>query len=259
MVVEEAATDRSPSRDGGPGSEPSVCSPGGTGPAGRRARWVLAICVFLLVCTVAQVWADAGALVRADHVLHDFPFRQRWPSLVGAARVTDLVGQRGPTAALVLLVAAVLGLRQRRWRPVVVTAAALLTINLVVGLAKLGFGRKDPAFDDPELFQGGLLFPSGHAANVVLIWGMLAYLLAVYGPLWHRRRALGAGVAGLTLLMGVTAVYRDTHWMTDMLAGFLIGAIVLQAVVLLDAARAEVAVGRALRRVRRRLPVGAAG
>nr|WP_281373657.1 phosphatase PAP2 family protein [Haloechinothrix aidingensis] len=135
----------------------------------------------------------------------------------------------------------------------------MLAINLVVGLAKLGFGRKDPAFDDPELFQGGLLFPSGHAANVVLTWGVVAYLLAVYGPLWHRRRALGAGVAALTLLMGVTAVYRDTHWMTDMLAGFLMGAIVLQAVVLLDAVRVELAVGHVLGRLRRRLSAGASG
>ncbi len=65
----------------------------------------------------------------------------------------------------------------------------MVLLNVSVGLAKLGTGRLGPgdahAIGVTELFRGGDIFPSGHAANSVVIWGTLAYL----APRHRRPRA----------------------------------------------------------------------
>lgn len=69
---------------------------------------------------------------------------------------------------------------------------------------------------DPE-FSFGL--PSGHAQNAVVMWG----LLAVYG-----RRAWGwVAALLLVLLTGISRLYLGVHFPTDVLAGWLVGLLVL--------------------------------
>ena len=68
----------------------------------------------------------------------------------------------------------------------------------------------------PELSFG---LPSGHAQNAVVMWGLLAF----YG-----RRAWGWVVALLlALLTGLSRIYLGVHFPTDVLAGWLLGLLVL--------------------------------
>ncbi|WP_236836230.1 phosphatase PAP2 family protein [Blastococcus sp. KM273129] len=68
-----------------------------------------------------------------------------------------------------------------------------------------------------------MVFPSGHAANAVAMWGVVAYLA--------RRHRRGAPVLAALVAAGVGAstVYLGTHWVSDVLAGWIAGALVLLA------------------------------
>lgn len=69
---------------------------------------------------------------------------------------------------------------------------------------------------DPE-FSFGL--PSGHAQNVVVMWGLWAF----YGQrVWGWLAAIL-----LTLLTGLSRIYLGVHFPTDVLAGWLLGLLVL--------------------------------
>lgn len=69
---------------------------------------------------------------------------------------------------------------------------------------------------NPELSFG---LPSGHAQNAVVMWG----LLACYG-----RRAWGwVAAVFLALLTGLSRIYLGVHFPTDVLAGWLLGLVVL--------------------------------
>ena len=70
--------------------------------------------------------------------------------------------------------------RTRSWRPVAVAAVSVFMLNLVVLILKLGFGRSWPRTADPSFFTGGMAYPSGHSANIVLVYGLAAYLLSNY-------------------------------------------------------------------------------
>lgn len=76
-----------------------------------------------------------------------------------------------------------------------------------------------------EMGLGGDIFPSGHTANAVVTWGVLAYLATTS----LRRRSLSVIAALGALGVGMTTVYLGTHWVSDVLLGWAAGLLVLLA------------------------------
>lgn len=168
-------------------------------------------------------------LVRLDWQLMLFRPYKQWPEVHAFLDYFVVLGQRGPTA---VLVAAWLGWRswrQRTLRPLLVLGTALLALNVTVGAVKIGLGRLGPHYatsvGSAELFAGGDIFPSGHTANAVVTWGILAYLATT--P--RARRVLSVVAAFFALGVGATTVYLGTHWVSDVLLGWAAGLLILLA------------------------------
>ncbi|MFI5679793.1 phosphatase PAP2 family protein [Streptomyces cellulosae] len=154
------------------------------------------------------------------------PYTQ-WPRMTGLLDVLVVAGQRGPTATAALAWLGWRSWRSRNPRPLLVFLTAMVLLNVSVGLAKLGTGRLGPgdahAIGATELFRGGDIFPSGHTANSVVIWGTLAHLAP------RHRRTAGVLAALAALVVGLTSVYLGFHWFSDALGGWAAGALVLLA------------------------------
>ena len=74
-----------------------------------------------------------------------------------------------------------------------------------------------------DLPTGG--FPSGHVLNLTAIFGFLIYL-AIVSISDVRWRALLASLLSIPILtIGIARVYDGAHWPSDVLGGYLIGAI----------------------------------
>ena len=134
-----------------------------------------------------------------------------------------LLGQRGPTCAVALVWFVVLSLIRRTPDSLMLFGVGELGNNLLVGVVKLATGRWGPAATTNvhDILAGGDIFPSGHVSNAVVLFGVLT----VTAGRWRR---------GLTLLsiwvagsVGVATVLLDTHWITDVVGGWLAGSIVL--------------------------------
>ncbi|MGP3927012.1 phosphatase PAP2 family protein [Streptomyces sp. 8N616] len=191
--------------------------------------------VVLFGSAVVFYAAIVAAVFVSDHlVLVDWrvmlfrPYKQ-WPDLHAFLDYFVVMGQRGPTA---VLVAAWLGWRswrQRTLRPLLALGVALLLLNITVGAVKIGLGRLGPHYattvGSAEMFAGGDIFPSGHTANAVVTWGILAYLATT--P--QARRVLSVVAAVFALGVGATTVYLGTHWVSDVLLGWAAGLVVLLA------------------------------
>lgn len=73
-------------------------------------------------------------------------------------------------------------------------------------------------------------FPSGHAFGSIFFYGLLAYL--AFQHLTHPWNVITAGaLAFLILLIGVSRVYLGAHFPSDVVAGWLFGAICLLFVI----------------------------
>ncbi|WP_406001723.1 phosphatase PAP2 family protein [Streptomyces sp. NBC_00829] len=184
----------------------------------------LAFYLAIVVAVLASTW-----LVIIDWKVMLFRPYQQWPELHAFLDYFVVLGQRGPTA---VMVAAWLGWRswrQHTLRPLLALGAALLLLNATVGAVKIGLGRLGPHYateiGSAELFAGGDIFPSGHTANAVVTWGILAYLATT--P--RARRYLSALSAVVSLGVGLTTVYLGTHWLSDVLLGWAAGLLILLA------------------------------
>ncbi|MER5351391.1 phosphatase PAP2 family protein [Kitasatospora sp. NPDC002551] len=200
-------------------------------PLGRRQAALLGLAALGYLLVVAAVLLDTS-LVDLDWKIRLYRPSEHWPGLQPLLDNWVVAGQRGPSAFAAFTW---LGWRARRLgriRPLLVMGTALLLLNLTVGGVKIVTGRLGPHYahyvGSPELFSGGTIFPSGHTANAVVTWGALAYL----SVRWRRTGALLAAATAWSV--GLTTVYLGTHWVTDVLAGWAAGLLVLLSLPLLE-------------------------
>lgn len=155
-------------------------------------------------------------------------------------RIASAITQLGGAWSLIALTAAgaTLLLRSGRRADAGFLVAGLASASLVTNGLKIAFGRPRPASDlSPVLHSAS--FPSGHTSGSTVVFVLLAVLLTT-----RRRPAVVAGSVLLAGLVGVTRVVVEAHWVTDVLAGYCLGAVVVAVVLIaLDALRLAPSVG----------------
>jgi membrane-associated phospholipid phosphatase len=187
---------------------------------------------FLLV---TQQVLTFGPLVEYDKKINSDP-KPQFEGLAGfILRRLDDLGLRGLTATVLILAALFIALKFKTWRPLNLAFLSLILLNLVVGTFKLVLGRTKPRDGFDLIHVGGMSYPSGHASNAVLSWGILAYLIYRYAKVdRYQGRLASAGVVTISLTICIVSLIRHTHWFTDLLGGLFIGSALLVAVIAVD-------------------------
>lgn len=145
--------------------------------------------------------------------------------------ITVMFGLRGIILTVCLPYLAWCSWRDRSWTAVGGFVLVLLFETGLVGALKVAIGRSFP-YQGPMMLEANLLaFPSGHAGNVVALWGFVAWWSSRGNP--RRGRVLAAATAVVTVVVGVSSWLIRTHWPSDLLAGYLLGGIALATVVAL--------------------------
>lgn len=75
------------------------------------------------------------------------------------------------------------------------------------------------------LNRGLQSFPAGHAADYVVRFGFLIYLLLSLAPPGWWRMLLILVLGSFIGLVGLSRVYEGEHWFSDVLGGYLLGSI----------------------------------
>ena len=199
----------------------------------RAARWSAALFAGFLLIT-QQVIVN-GPLIEIDKWIHNLD-RPQFKGVSGfIIRRLDDLGLRGVTATALLIAAFYIARRFKTWRPLNLAILSLISLNVVVGLFKVGLGRTKPKVGIDLLHFGGMSYPSGHASNAILTWGVLAYLIYRYAHVdRYRGRLASAGVATISMTVCIVSLIRDTHWFSDLLGGLFIGGALLVLVIAVD-------------------------
>lgn len=199
----------------------------------RALRWaVLLFSGFLLV---TQQVLSYGPLVEYDRRINSQP-KPQFEGLAGfILRRLDDLGLRWLTATVLLIAAAFIAYKFKTWRPLNLALLSVLSLNLVVGTFKIFLGRTKPRDGFDLLHVGGMSYPSGHASNAVLSWGILAYLIYRYAKVdRYQGRLASAGVALISLTVCTVSLIRHTHWFSDLLGGLFVGSALLVTVIAID-------------------------
>jgi membrane-associated phospholipid phosphatase len=101
--------------------------------------------------------------------------------------------------------------------------------TVVNSVVKNSIGHERPCDRDPEVklveYTGLYGFPSGHSQSAVVVWGIIAHYV--------RKRWAWAVAIALMVLIGFSRVYLGVHFPTDVLGGWVLGAILLVFYILL--------------------------
>ena len=174
-----------------------------------------------------------GPFIRLDLYLNrNYHVHPLWPVL----HVLDRIGQRAVCVPILAVVAAGMSWWQRSWRPVLLAVIAVFAVNLVVLIVKLALSRGAP-LSGQSFFADGDLYPSGHTANIMVVYGLCYHLVTYYGNVSTRiRRCLIGLLCVLSVSMFTTSLLLRWHWFSDLIGGFLLGGAVLALLVGVDSA-----------------------
>ena len=199
----------------------------------RALRWSLLLFTGFLLVT--QQVLTFGPLVEYDKKINSDP-KPQFEGFAGfLLRRLDDLGLRGLTATVLIIAASFIAYKFKTWRPLNLAFLSVILLNLVVGTFKLVLGRTKPRDGFDLLHAGGMSYPSGHASNAVLSWGILAYLIYRYAKVdRYQGRLASAGVVAISLTVCIVSLIRHTHWFTDLLGGLFIGSALLVAVIAVD-------------------------
>lgn len=197
--------------------------------------YVLAGALFILMAV------DASLLQPLDDWWHDRMVAAEASWITLFATMLDVLGRAFITWPLRIGVAVLLGIR-RRWILLGFWIGTALVSEVSIGLFKNAYGRPRPTGSLVE--TTGASFPSGHSVVGTTIAVSLVIVLFAPGPhrrIWEVRAGLFA------LVMAMSRVYLRAHWLTDVLAGVLLGAATALALgAIADEIRRRTRSGRAL-------------
>jgi len=99
----------------------------------------------------------------------------------------------------------------------------LVTSWVIMHTLKELIGRPRPP-GEHLTYAAGFSFPSGHAMISMAFYGFIAYLL--WSSLPYKGGKWGAALLGLIIIsIGLSRVYLNVHYASDVLAGFLLGGL----------------------------------
>ena len=156
----------------------------------------------------------------ADERAFDTLARIDTSAVIDAAKVVTLFGTL-PFAILGVLVTGVVLLRWHHPTEAVVLAAGLACTYVGVHVWKAAVDRPRPV--DALVETAGSSFPSGHAAYSI-VWVAIAVALARDVPGLAGRAGVLITALLLAAAVGVTRIVLHVHYLTDVLAGWALGA-----------------------------------
>jgi membrane-associated phospholipid phosphatase len=187
--------------------------------------WFDALLVIAFAALTAVLWRGHGLFI--DLGVRNWVDAHQPRALHWAARAGNLLGQGGFFTSVAALLAIFLCWRRHSVRPILPVVLGFLLTYIGITTLKDWADRAAPHANldtpptiHPEHFgSGGISYPSGHLANAMVWYGVIALLLTLWWPLrWRRVLRIVPPV-----ILSITTVYLGFHWLSDTIAGLLLG------------------------------------
>ncbi|MEC5181199.1 phosphatase PAP2 family protein [Arthrobacter sp. CG_A4] len=197
------------------------------------AGGVVVVALALLGAEVYDNVVDEAGLANLDRPALALAEDLRTPEINSAATGFTNVGGSIGMPILASILTAWLTWLNRTWRPIILVCGATAVSITATTFGKNLVGRARPDFVHAvPPYETSPSFPSGHALNSTVVIGVLVYLTCLQLKKTSARVAVIAAGVIFVAAMGLSRVFLGHHWMTDVIAAWLLGLAWLGIVIL---------------------------
>jgi membrane-associated phospholipid phosphatase len=155
---------------------------------------------------------------------HSFMVAVSWPGFPPQA----------PVFAAVVILGCFLAHRRREALYIAASGIGIAALNQVV---KMLVDRPRPPTNlihvlDPTLNGGGWSFPAGHVVSYVAVLGFIFYLAYSSKGVPIVRVLTMVFTGAMVVLVGVSRIDSGEHWLSDVVAGYILGSLWLAGLIL---------------------------
>lgn len=186
-----------------------------------------AVCLYVFAWLAEEVMAKQTTAM--DDAAYAFVHQFSSPTVDALALAFSFMGSEAVLGLGVVLLT--LFLVQRRWGAAGLLILVTVGVQLLNDVLKSVFHRTRPAPVLGALSAQQWSFPSGHAMVSAAFYLYLAYVLwrLVVG-VW--RIVLPLALTALVILIGISRIYLQAHYLSDVIAGYLVGLLWTVAVII---------------------------
>jgi undecaprenyl-diphosphatase len=188
----------------------------------KERKSLIAVIIFILIIAFIATFMDSVFLYTFDSVMYNEIVEKMSPNLTFIMRIITETGNK--IMIIILCLSLFIFKRTRKDWAFPVTAAVIISA-LLNTLIKLVFARERP--DILQLVtEPTYSFPSGHAMTNMSFYMMIFMLSRKY--INDKKVKIGISIVCflLPLVIGISRIYLGVHYATDVIAGWLFGAIV---------------------------------
>jgi undecaprenyl-diphosphatase len=192
-----------------------------------RSLGAVAVLVAAALLLGLSIWASFHSLFPGEQELERWLQHHPGVAILGYEEFADQVGARR-TLYVLTGIGFVLFLALQRWRLLALVLTAPL-LTLFGHLLKIIVERPRPALHqvvDIREPTTGFSFPSGHSLQATIVC-LVAVIVVQHLFSGRFRRFLQLGAIWLALTVGWERVFDGVHWPTDVVAGGLLGFILI--------------------------------
>ena len=164
----------------------------------------------------------SDSIVTMDYFVSQQMNMLHQPSVVDFFIFITSFGSTAISCLIVILVGVICWIIRQ---PYILIGLLVSTIgsSIFTFLSKLLFHRVRPA--DALLLEQSYSFPSGHATIAIALYGFLAYLAIRFSPNFIRQVRIFFTMFLFAVLLGLSRIVLNEHYLSDVLGGFLVGTL----------------------------------
>jgi membrane-associated phospholipid phosphatase len=192
----------------------------------KKTFWISVVALWLLVVTILTNLTED--VVNSEQIINFDKYFSTlflsWRSSLGVNIFSVITFLGNLEFVLPLIIIVILGLIYKKYQnyiwPFIFT---ILSAESVTFVGKILVHRFRP--ENGAIVETDFSFPSGHATIVVALYGFLSYILFKK----TAKKSVFVGALIIILLVGFSRLYLGVHYVSDVIAGYLVGLLALIA------------------------------
>ena len=187
----------------------------------KKKKILVPLGVLFLLFIIFTVLVCTNTIEPLDNATSSFIISIRSPELTNTMNIITNIS--GSYALIVFTTLFIILIKKKKY-PLAITIN-LIAVFITSQLAKAIVERDRPL--DMLVSAPGYSYPSGHSMVGLAYFSFLSYLVIKYIPNKIVKIILPIVFTITILLVGFSRIYLGVHYLSDVLAGFLLGAIYL--------------------------------